>query len=678
MPESFRSALTPPATVPDYELVRCIGKGSYGEVWLARSITGNYRAVKIILRSSFTDARPFDREFLGIQRFEPVSHRHPGLVAILHVGRNEAAGHFHYVMELADDMQAGQRVDVGRYVPKTLRHVLAERRLLPIAQAIDLGLALTEALAYLHSCGLVHRDIKPSNIIFVNGIPKFADVGLVSEIGRGSSYVGTAGYIPPEGPGSVQADLFSLGKVLYQVATGLGDEKFPELPPGDASELAQFIEVIFQACELDFRRRYQTAAEMQNALRSIRVQGGEALVGSIANEPKATGYETSPIDEEQPQTASLASTKSAGQHTPIFGDYETVGEPVAVTEEGGHVSTVWKARKIGGTDARIFAIKCFAAGRTRGDASQQDTLGEDRGLAFLETVKQLKKATTERGKTQSDVGHCLAPIHEFGTSTEGAWYRTDFYQRNTNSLKAWIAVRGMVDSAALRHVVYSIVTGCLALQRSCGRSHGNLKPSNVLLAGKPRQPLRKTPIHLIDPLPASLFRAPDLDATDRESVLQLIREISEIQDLQAIGLIILQLVEGRDVRSDNYNYPIDRSAKWDKLGKEGEQWRGRCNRLLNPHLSLIDVNLESLAKELRPSTFQAKYPWFFAGIALIGFIWLAGWVGSSWMGKSREATFQNSIAAARQNVEASKFEEAKAEIASALKLKPDHPGARQM
>src|SRR5947207_406422 len=215
--------------LPDYELVRSIGQGGYGEVWLARSITGNYRAIKVIYRANFHEARPFEREFLGIQRFEPISRMHPGLVAILHVGRNEAAGHFHYVMELADDSMAGQRVDTARYRPKTLMEVLDQRRRLPIGEATELGVALTSALGFLHGCGLVHRDIKPSNIIFVNGTPKFADVGLVADIGQNSSYVGTAGYIPPEGPGSAQADLFSLGKVLYQVVMGLDEAEFPNL-----------------------------------------------------------------------------------------------------------------------------------------------------------------------------------------------------------------------------------------------------------------------------------------------------------------------------------------------------------------------------------------------------------------------------------------------------------------
>src|SRR5882762_715053 len=88
--------------IPDHELLRRIGRGSYGEVWLARNVMGTYRAVKVVYRRTFDNARPFEREFRGIQKFEPVSRLHDGLMDILQVGRNDQAGHFYYVMELAD------------------------------------------------------------------------------------------------------------------------------------------------------------------------------------------------------------------------------------------------------------------------------------------------------------------------------------------------------------------------------------------------------------------------------------------------------------------------------------------------------------------------------------------------------------------------------------------------
>src|SRR5262245_5919548 len=92
----------PPPRVADHELVRCIGAGSYGEVWLARSVTGQWRAVKVIVRAGFASERPYEREFRGILQFEPISRSHAGLVHVLHVGRDDAGGSFHYVMELAD------------------------------------------------------------------------------------------------------------------------------------------------------------------------------------------------------------------------------------------------------------------------------------------------------------------------------------------------------------------------------------------------------------------------------------------------------------------------------------------------------------------------------------------------------------------------------------------------
>src|SRR6185437_2406347 len=114
--------------------------------------------------------------------------------------------------------------------PKTLGKEISLHKKLSLQECLELGMALSQALAELHKRGLVHRDVKPSNIIFVNGVPKLADIGLVAGVDETRSYVGTEGFIPPEGPGTPQADVFSLGKVLYEASTGKDRQDFPELP----------------------------------------------------------------------------------------------------------------------------------------------------------------------------------------------------------------------------------------------------------------------------------------------------------------------------------------------------------------------------------------------------------------------------------------------------------------
>jgi serine/threonine protein kinase len=282
-----------PPLIPDHELLRKIGGGSYGEVWLARNILGGWRAVKIVYRNSFDHDRPFEREFAGIQKFEPISRTHESQVDILHVGRGD--GYFYYVMELADDAPAPVGIEAApaaqcatfnfqpeTYQPHSLKLDLQRRGRLPVDECVQLGLSLSTALAHLHSHGLIHRDVKPSNIIFINGVPKLADIGLVTEVEATRSFVGTEGFIPPEGPGTVQADLYSLGKVLYEMSMGRSRLDFPallanwdELPQAEQSRLLEFNEVLVKACEGDPRRRYQSAQEMRGDLQVL--QGGQSV-----------------------------------------------------------------------------------------------------------------------------------------------------------------------------------------------------------------------------------------------------------------------------------------------------------------------------------------------------------------------------------------------------------------
>ena len=266
--------------IPDHKLLRRIGKGSYGEVWLARHTFGAYRAIKIVFRKSFKEHRPFERELSGICKFEPISRSHEGFVDILHVGINEAEGYFYYVMELADDETRGQNVEPESYSPKTLAKELGPQGKLAVQDCLRLGLELSAALAQLHKHGLVHRDIKPSNIIFVNGVPKLADIGLVAAIDEARSYVGTPGFIPPEGPGSPGADVYSLGKVLYEASTGKDRQEFPDLPTQwdklpDHDLFFELNEVIVHACKTDVRDRYKSAWDMHADL--VALANGKSI-----------------------------------------------------------------------------------------------------------------------------------------------------------------------------------------------------------------------------------------------------------------------------------------------------------------------------------------------------------------------------------------------------------------
>jgi len=136
-PEDAETVESP--RIADHDLIRQIGKGAFGEVWLARSVTGVYRGIKIVHRKTFNDARPFDREFDGVRKFEPISRKHAGVVTILHVGRNDQLGYFYYIMEVADDMKTGQRIRPETYSPRTLSADLRQRGRFSTADCIPWG-----------------------------------------------------------------------------------------------------------------------------------------------------------------------------------------------------------------------------------------------------------------------------------------------------------------------------------------------------------------------------------------------------------------------------------------------------------------------------------------------------------------------------------------------------------
>lgn len=266
------------ASIPDHELIRLIGSGSYGGVWLARSALGSHRAIKIVYEKDFRHRNPFEREFRGVQKFEPISRLHENLVDILQVGHNVQEGYFYCVMELADDVRTGQLIDPNAYLPQTLAREVRNQKRLSVEECLRIGVALGSALDFLHGRGLIHRDIKPSNVVFVSGIPKLADIGLVVETTEAKSYVGTEGFIPPEGPGTVQADIYSLGKLLYEISSGKDRYDYPDLPtqlgdPGERQELVELNRIIWKACRSDPKQRYRSAGEMVADLEKLRDGG---------------------------------------------------------------------------------------------------------------------------------------------------------------------------------------------------------------------------------------------------------------------------------------------------------------------------------------------------------------------------------------------------------------------
>lgn len=270
-----------PPEIADYQPVHPpFGKGSYGRVWLAKNAIGQWQALKVVFSANFSESGPYEREFNGVSRYKPVSDKNRGLLRVDFVS-TKRPDYFYYVMELGDSIVPGWQSDPSTYRPRDL---VSERKKfpgekLPVRECLRIGIALADGLSFLHRQGLTHRDIKPQNVIFVNGEPKLADIGLIAAIrppDEERTYVGTPGYMPPppERPGTPQADIYALGMMLYVLGTGKQPTFFPEIST-TLAEGTGFLEfmplnsVILTACHPDPKQRYATASDLLRALQDI-------------------------------------------------------------------------------------------------------------------------------------------------------------------------------------------------------------------------------------------------------------------------------------------------------------------------------------------------------------------------------------------------------------------------
>ena len=258
---------------PDYLFLARIGSGAYGEIWLATAPEGQHRAIKFIAKGGPGDDSRYGREHRGIQLLKTLRDIPPGIVPILDVREDPQAG-FGYVMELADAERPLWQEHPEEYRPKTLRGELVARRALPLAESIDIGIRLADALEFLQRHRLVHRDIKPSNVIYIQGKPVLADVGLLVDTREAESLVGTPGYVPREQHGHFSGDIYSLGVLLTEISTGRPADENGFSPveesDTDAPGYARWMDILRRACESNPENRYQTAAALLRDLQELR------------------------------------------------------------------------------------------------------------------------------------------------------------------------------------------------------------------------------------------------------------------------------------------------------------------------------------------------------------------------------------------------------------------------
>jgi serine/threonine protein kinase/ABC-type transport system substrate-binding protein len=286
-------------TVLHYRIVQKIGQGGMGEVYKAEDLKLERLVALKVLPPSATEDKNAKRRLLQEARAASALN-HPNIVTIYSI--EEAEGFDFIVMEYVEG--------------DTLKGII-DRGPVEISHLTELGSQVADALYAAHSAGLIHRDIKPSNILITpRGQAKILDFGLakvvqladerlsgedtMSKLTRTGMIVGTVAYMSPEQtrgePLDFRTDIFSLGCVLYEAATGKVPFSGPSVlsvlheiatanpaaPSSVSKGLPQGIDAIIRrAMAKSPEARYASAAELSEALRSLSFANRYQIIREI-------------------------------------------------------------------------------------------------------------------------------------------------------------------------------------------------------------------------------------------------------------------------------------------------------------------------------------------------------------------------------------------------------------
>jgi tetratricopeptide (TPR) repeat protein len=273
-------------TLGNYRIVRLLGAGGMGVVYLAEHVTLGRKAVVKFLHERFSTAGELAARFF-VEAKTAASIRHPGIVDVFDYGHDER-GHGYIVMEYLDG--------------ESLRDRLRRQCPLPVELALALGQQIASAVGAAHEAGVIHRDLKPDNIFLVRDPEsplrlraKVLDFGLAkratpgeSGLTRTGNFVGTPLYMAPEQCRSkeidARADIYSLGCILFELVCGrvpfvdktIGDLIIAHnsLPPPSPRSLTPQLpdaleRAILRALAKSADDRHTTMAELAAELSSI-------------------------------------------------------------------------------------------------------------------------------------------------------------------------------------------------------------------------------------------------------------------------------------------------------------------------------------------------------------------------------------------------------------------------